>query len=62
MNTRSCCVAPAQSIATLQASCASRPEPASFPDPGETYCGLGDRSNTEPPTSNLGPGERELKV
>src|SRR5271169_3096835 len=42
MNTRLRCVAPAQRIVILQASCASWPEPASFPDLGETSCDLRD--------------------
>ena len=43
MNTRLRCVAPAQRIVILQASCASWPEPASFPDLGEASCDLQDR-------------------
>jgi len=54
MSTRFRCVAPAQSIANSQASCASWPEPASFPDPGEVYCGLRDRSIAELPISTAG--------
>jgi hypothetical protein len=42
----------------LAASCASWPEPASFPDPGEAYCGLQDRSIAEPPTSTAVPHRR----
>ena len=61
MNTRIRCVAPAQSIAILQASCASWPEPASFPDPGEAYCSLRDHSITEQPTSTAGPHQRALR-
>jgi hypothetical protein len=61
MNTRFCCATPAQSIATSQASCGSWPEPASFPDPGEAYCSLRDRSIAEPPASTAGPHERALR-
>jgi hypothetical protein len=60
MNTRFRCVVPAQSIANSQASCASWPEPASFPDPGEVYYGLRDRSIAEPPTSTAEPHQRAL--
>jgi hypothetical protein len=61
MNTRFRCVVPAQNIASLQASCASWPEPASFPDPGEAYCGLRDRSITELRTLTAGSHERVLR-
>jgi hypothetical protein len=61
MNTRFRCVTLAQSIAILQASCASWHEPASFPDPGEAYCGLQDRSIAEPPTSTAGPHRGALR-
>jgi hypothetical protein len=58
MNTRFRCVAPARNIATLQASCASWPEPVCFLDPGEAYCGSRDHSIAEPPTSTAGPRQR----
>jgi hypothetical protein len=58
MNTRFRCVTPAQSIATLPASCTSWPEPAPFPEPGEAYCGLREHSIAEPPTSTAGPHQR----
>ena len=60
MSTRFRCVAPAQSIANSQASCASWPEPASFPDPGEVYCGLRDRSIGKLPISTAGPHRKAL--
>jgi hypothetical protein len=61
MTTRLRSVAPVQSIATSQASCASWPEPASLPDPGEAYCSLRDRSIAEPPTSTAGRNQRALR-
>ena len=61
MITRFRCIAPAQSIATLQASCMNWREPASFPDPGEVYCSLLDRSITELRTSTARAHERALR-
>ena len=61
MNTRFHCIAPAQSIVTSQAICASWPEPASFLDPGEAYYGLPHHSIAEPSTSTAGSYERTLR-
>jgi hypothetical protein len=61
MNTRYRCVAPAQNIATSQASCANWPERASFPDLGEAYCDLRDHSIAERPTSTAGPHRGALR-
>ena len=61
MNTRYHWIAPAQSIATSQASFASWHEPASFLEPGEAYCSLPGRSIAEPPTSTVGPHPGALR-
>ena len=57
-----CCVAPAQSIATFQASCASLSEPVSFPDPAKSIAACGIGSIAEPPTSGVGLREGGNKV
>jgi hypothetical protein len=61
MDTRFRCITPVQNIASLQASCATWPEPPPFPDPGAACCNLQDHSIAEQPTSTVGPHERALR-